>query len=642
MTMPRSLLLESAENGTFGLILGKFKQRPSESGEGLPTRYLVIWPGQTKPSIETLSRQYVAGSISHAVVANSGDLSKWAAQNPRFAFMEILAEESLIATDGKSSSIMVADSKIVRRWNAVMGKNRPSEDYDEIVKWLALEKKIEALPGRTRIKLVAEPSGMFDHEVTSRWWERSETEAVLTSFSKVINLLTPSFYEWHNDLSKLDPKTQEFKEFVEFCKQTEFVLNEQSIEPKGGSSSSQAFDEYLNSLDGPAREAAKSVLALVWGDLSGVKIDSTEGASFLATISSTEVRDFRVLGNVVKSLIENAHTSKATPEEIVFVASMACDSNIAVNFRDQLETALEAVPSNLWGTLARTKRKELSPILDFLGFQSQLGRRLLITLGSENEQLFASDSYWSALKTEALNLEVLGTLSRPIVSESIRPFVVQALSECLNDSRLTSIALALEDPLVAKAFDSETWARWISKALKSGDIEQGSLVYSILTNEEQFRGLSAQVDSLLEQESLLREENQAQSKALEVSKNEVAKLVLQIEQASLGMKASVNSQSEQQTRDLMRSLAKLLITAGSLPDKVDPSVYLQMVQQVKAIGIEPIGRVGEDVAFDPTQHIAPPGTGVSGGNRVTVIAPGFENKMRGGGEVIWKAQVVLK
>jgi hypothetical protein len=92
----------------------------------------------------------------------------------------------------------------------------------------------------------------------------------------------------------------------------------------------------------------------------------------------------------------------------------------------------------------------------------------------------------------------------------------------------------------------------------------------------------------------------------------------------------------------MRSLAKLLITAGSLPDKVDPSVYLQMVQQVKAIGIAPIGSVGEDVDFDPTQHIAPPGTGASAGNRVTVIAPGFENRMRDWGEVIWKAQVVLK
>ncbi len=461
MTMPRSLLLESAENGTFGLILGKFKQKPSESGEGLPTRYLVIWPGQTKPSIETLTRQYVAGSISHAVFANSGDLSKWAAQNPRFTFMEILAEESLIATDGKSSSIMVADSKIVRRWNAVMGNNRPSEDYDEIVKWLALEKKIEALPGRTRIKLVAEPSGLFEQEGTSRWWEKSETKAVLTSFSKVVNLLTPSFYEWHNDLKAMKLETQGFEEFIAFCKRTEFVLSEQSIERNGDSSSSKAFREFLDSLSGSAGESIKSALALVWGDFSGVNIDTSEAAKFLETISPNDIRDVRVLGNLVKNLMANAQSSKMTPEQIVFVSSLACASNIAVNFRDRVETALESVPIDLWARLARTKGNELSPILDFLGFQSRLGRRLLISLGSENEQLFASDSYWAALRAEALNLDVLATLSRPIASELIRPFVVQALSECLNDSNLSSIALALQDSLVSKTFDSESWAKWI-------------------------------------------------------------------------------------------------------------------------------------------------------------------------------------
>jgi hypothetical protein len=642
MTMPRSLLLESAETGRFGLILGKFIQGASESGEGLPTKYLVIWPGQTKPTIETLSRQYVAGSISHAVVANSGDLSMWAAVNPRFAFMEILAEESLIATDGKSTSAMVSDSKIVRRWKDVIGTNRPSEDYDEIVKWLAFEKKISVLPGRTRMKLVVEPAGIFQHELNSLWWENDETKAIVKSFSKVVTLLTPRFYEWHNDLATVNLKNQGFREFIEFCKRTEFVLGEQSIEPNGESSSSKAFREYLDSLSGSESETAHSVLALVWGDLSHVKISSTEAIKYLETISSNEIRDFRVLSALIKSLVENAKASNMTPEQIVIISSLACNSNIAVNFRDQVETALESVPSDLWATLASTKRNEMSPILNFLGFQSPLGRKLLLTLVSEYEHLFASAVFWAALKNVVLNAENLSSLSRPLMSELIQPFVIQALSECLSDSSLSSISLALEDPLVSKKFDSETWSNWISNALKTRNLERGPLIHSALTNEDRLGELGTQVEALEKQVTLLGRENLVQAKDLEVAKSEVANLVVQAEQARMGMKASVNSQSEQQTRDLMRSLAKLLITAGSLPDKVDPSVYLQMVQQVKAIGIVPIGVVGEEVSFDPTRHIAPPGTEVSPADTVLVVAPGFENKLRDGGEVVWKAQVVTK
>jgi hypothetical protein len=284
----------------------------------------------------------------------------------------------------------------------------------------------------------------------------------------------------------------------------------------------------------------------------------------------------------------------------------------------------------------------MSPILNFLGFQSPLGRKLLLTLVSEYEHLFASAVFWAALKNVVLNAENLSSLSRPLMSELIQPFVIQALSECLSDSSLSSISLALEDPLVSKKFDSETWSNWISNALKTRNLERGSLIHSALTNEDRLGELGTQVEALEKQVTLLGRENLVQAKDLEVAKSEVANLVVQAEQARMGMKASVNSQSEQQTRDLMRSLAKLLITAGSLPDKVDPSVYLQMVQQVKAIGIVPIGVVGEEVSFDPTRHIAPPGTEVSPADTVLVVAPGFENKLRDGGEVVWKAQVVTK
>jgi hypothetical protein len=107
------------------------------------------------------------------------------------------------------------------------------------------------------------------------------------------------------------------------------------------------------------------------------------------------------------------------------------------------------------------------------------------------------------------------------------------------------------------------------------------------------------------------------------------------------MKSSVDSQSEQQSRDIVRGLAKLLVIAGSLPDKVAPDVYRQMVQQVKSVGLVPIGAAGESAEFNPTVHIMSLGTQVTVGENVKVIAPGFELKSHNGGEVIWKAQVVL-
>jgi hypothetical protein len=639
--MPRSLLLESAEKGAFGLIIGKFIQRASENGEGQPSSYLVLWEGEPEPRIEKHSKQYVAGSISYAVQAVSDEWSKWAAENPREAFMEILAEESLIATDGKSSGSSVSDSKLRRRWNSVMGSHRPAEDYDEIVKWLAAEKKINGAIG-VRIKLNAEPKKLFEHEGVSGWWDTESVKSKTESFGKVVSLMTPSFYDWHNDLSKLETKAQDFKSFIEFCKRSELVLVEQSIELNGDSSASKAFAQYLDSLFGSSREAALATLSLVWGHIGSLNIDVHGATEYLESVSVADVRDSRTVSNLVRALMDSGQTSKMTPQQIVMVASMACDTNLAVNFRVEVETALETVPGDLWASLATANRKQISSILDFLGFHSQLGQHLLNKLASGDDGLFASDVFWSPLKSEVINSEVIELLSRPLMSEAIRPFVVRALTECLNDSSLSSVALALENPIVSKAFDSETWANWISNALKNRTHDRGPLILSNLTSEEELSTLGSQVDVLEKQASLLRGENLAQSKELEISKSEVANLVLQIEQARVGMKASVDSQSDQQTRDLMRSLAKLLITAGSLPDKVDPSVYLQMVQQVKAIGIAPIGGVGEDVDFDPTQHIAPPGTVVSAGNRVTVIAPGFENKMRDGGEVIWKAQVVLK
>lgn len=641
MTMPRSLLLESAENGTFGLIIGKFIQRASENGEGQPSSYLVLWEGEPEPRIEKHSKQYVAGSVSYAVQAVSDEWSKWAAENPREAFMEILAEESLIATDGKSSATSVSDSKLKRRWNSVMGSHRPVEDYDEIVKWLAAEKKVNGAIG-VQLKLNAEPKKLFEHEGVSGWWDTDSVKSKKGSFDKVVGLMTPSFYDWHNELSKLETKAKDFKSYIEFCKRSESVLVEQSIEPNGNSSASKAFAQYLDSLFGSSREAALATLSLVWGHFGSLIIDVHGATEHLETISVADVRDSRSLSNLVRALMDSGQTSKMTPEQIVMVASISCDSNLAVNYRVELETALETVPSDLWVSLATANGKQISSILDFLGFHSDLGRRLLNKLASGDDGLFASDIFWSPLKSEVLNSEVLTLLSRPLMSESIRPFVVRALTECLNNSSLSSVALALENPMVSKTFDSETWANWISNALKNRAHDKGPLILSTLKSEEELSTLGSQVDVLEKQASLLRAENLAQSKELEISKSEVANLVLQIEQARVGMKASVDSQSDQQTRDLMRSLAKLLVTAGSLPDKVDPSVYLQMVQQVKAIGISPIGSVGESVAFDPTKHIAPPGTSVASGNQVTVLAPGFENKMPDVAEVIWKAQVVLR
>jgi hypothetical protein len=639
--MPRSLLLESAENGTFGLIIGKFIQRASENGEGQPSSYLVLWEGEPEPRIEKHSKQYVAGSVSYAVQAVSDEWSKWAAENPREAFMEILAEESLIATDGKSSATSVSDSKLKRRWNSVMGSHRPVEDYDEIVKWLAAEKKVNGAIG-VQLKLNAEPKKLFEHEGVSGWWDTDSVKSKKGSFDKVVGLMTPSFYDWHNELSKLETKAKDFKSYIEFCKRSESVLVEQSIEPNGNSSASKAFAQYLDSLFGSSREAALATLSLVWGHFGSLIIDVHGATEHLETISVADVRDSRSLSNLVRALMDSGQTSKMTPEQIVMVASISCDSNLAVNYRVELETALETVPSDLWVSLATANGKQISSILDFLGFHSDLGRRLLNKLASGDDGLFASDIFWSPLKSEVLNSEVLTLLSRPLMSESIRPFVVRALTECLNNSSLSSVALALENPMVSKTFDSETWANWISNALKNRAHDKGPLILSTLKSEEELSTLGSQVDVLEKQASLLRAENLAQSKELEISKSEVANLVLQIEQARVGMKASVDSQSDQQTRDLMRSLAKLLVTAGSLPDKVDPSVYLQMVQQVKAIGISPIGSVGESVAFDPTKHIAPPGTSVASGNQVTVLAPGFENKMPDVAEVIWKAQVVLR
>ena len=641
--MHHSLLVQIPESGDLGLMIGRFVQREVANGGGEASSYLVLWREKGDLTIERqLKTQFVAGSMSHAAVAFADIWSNSPNPNPQRLITEILAEESLIATDGRFSTSPVPWSKIRSRWKAVTGKDLEDEFFEQNVENLESEGLVHGLEGRVKFKLRSEPILVFEQIGKTGWWDQEPYTSITKSFEKAKDLLTKRFYDWHKDLSKLDFENEDFNSFIEFCKQTELVVKEQSIEPNGDTSSSRAFAEYLSSLSGSARTSAKTALALVWGDFSNLQIDSSEATKLLETIAITELREFRVLGNLVRGLMDKTQSAKMSPEEILVVASMACESSIAVNFRDQLETALETVPSDIWATLARSKTKKLSPILDYLGFQSGLGRKLLASLSSVNEDLFASPIFWAALRSQSLNSEVIASLSRPLVSESMRPFVIQALADCLNESSLTSVALAFEDPLVTKAFDSETWARWISKALKSGDIEQGSLVYSILTNEDQFRGLSAQVDSLVEQESLLREENQAQRKALEVSKNEVANLVLQVEQARVGMKASVDSQSEQQTRDVMRSLTKLLVTAGSLPDKVDHSVYVQMVQQVKAIGIVPIGVVGEEVTFDPTRHIAPPGTGVSSGDLVTVIAPGFENRMRDGGEVIWKAQVVLK
>ena len=68
------------------------------------------------------------------------------------------------------------------------------------------------------------------------------------------------------------------------------------------------------------------------------------------------------------------------------------------------------------------------------------------------------------------------------------------------------------------------------------------------------------------------------------------------------------------------------------------SLLRTLEKQLKAAGLEQVGKVGESVTFDVAAHQRMSGGTVSGGTTVTVRAPGY----RFGGKVLLKAMVTAK
>lgn len=633
--------MRSPKRDTLGYVIGQFRPKTLESGEGSPSRYLVLWHGESEPSVEQSQDQFVAGSISWAVEVLAADWSLQAAKNPRKTFLEILAEESLIQTAGNSAVSLVSSSRVQRRWKTVMGKNRPSEEYDEVVKGLASEKIVSGTPGLALIKLVTEPKDLFKLVGDQTWWSEEPAKSTITKFDYAVPLLTAEFYDWHVQLQNHVVIERDYDAFTKFCELTEAVLSGQSIERDGISLASKVFSTYIESLQAPARDLAIKALGLVWGEVEGVNLDAQKTFNFIQKVEVSKIRESRFQSAMVRYLLTRESVSALSESQIVSVASLARESHLAVNFQNQLESALNTISSDSWKKMLKASGEQVTGLLGFFGVQSEFGQKMLRDFLGSAEELFASQSFWSSLTDIELNSQSISQLARPAVSKVLGPIVIPLLKARLKSSNFMEVSIAFSSREISRAFSASDWSEFFTNGLHSEGSILGSEILELISNRHEVEKLALQVQTLSTSVDDLSLQNRELLASLDNAKVEVSNLVSQLEQTRAGMKSSVDSQSEQQSRDIVRGLAKLLVIAGSLPDKVAPDVYRQMVQQVKSVGLVPIGAAGESAEFNPTVHIMSLGTQVTVGENVKVIAPGFELKSHNGGEVIWKAQVVL-
>ena len=637
--MLHTLLMRSKANEAFGLVIGPFIGTNAESRDGQQQEYLVLWEGVAEPSVEFRADMCVAGSVSHAVFSNLPEWSHWASLNPKKAFLEVLAEESLIETGGKTINFLVSDSKLKRRWTALMSSNRPVESYEEVVKWLRIENEIGGPPGSVRHKLQGDPGTLFQVPTNDAWWLSPGFSSIVSRLSTLQPILTRNFFHFFQELSVSAGISLRFPDLMKLCDLAELSLGELSVEPEGEGDKSKAFDNFRQSLDQSQAQTLNEVLALIWGDYRNAKIDTQQALDYLVKTDDQIIRNSRASKTAIRAMLNLKSIEALSDENFVLLLGLACRIGIAVNFREEIYDGLRSRLSLDWPGIHLSRSADVRSIFEFLGFSSNLGRTLMAANITEMEGVFSSEVFWSGLGHANVTPELLESLAKPVSMKSVRPYVVNRLAEAVGNSNIVGVALALANDSLARCFGAEQWAAWISKALNANGESIGSEIFKIISNENEILTMQTRLSALHEENARALEAELSLRGDLQASRSELSNTLAVLEQTRQGVKATLESQNANQDRASLLSLVKVLATVGSLPGKVDPAVYAQLLQQVKTVGLIPIANVGDAVEYSPLLHTFR-GDGIAIGESVTVIAPGFKSRVQNHEEIVWKAQVI--
>lgn len=162
-----------------------------------------------------------------------------------------------------------------------------------------------------------------------------------------------------------------------------------------------------------------------------------------------------------------------------------------------------------------------------------------------------------------------------------------------------------------------------------------------LGNQEQIDALAKELAQLKDAVSSASTEVAIQRERAREAAEGAQRLQSQLDEAAQAQGVAHDAVIVQAERDAHRALARVLATVGSEAHRLDADQLVSRLQQLVRIhGIEPIGAVGEQLAFDPTFHDAPGGRPTPG-SRVHVGRPGYKWIREDAEEVLVKALVAV-
>ncbi len=635
--MSHARVVISTDNQRLGFVVCNLAEPSSLAKGSIRDSYVVIWKDEFKPvPVVEQNNVYIAGSVRLANELGLSSWQEWAIENPELLLLEIIAEYAFLKNGDTASLSNIEIVRIKSRWNKLLEGLIGVEGFEQTLS--TLRDKDIVVGSDKKITVKSLPTTIFVQPIDLTWWNRDDVEDKRKIIDIGQTLFTPKFLELFNHIDEVARSKNTLAELIALALFAESALGELGIERDGSSAKSIKFVHFLEHLPKEKRDVFANILALVWGDLEKSRLDIIESAFHLRSVSPAEIVKYRTLS----TLLANAFTINLTDHlpdlDVLYLVLLAVETGTATNFKTSIERNLENIKIDAWRNIQREKPREFSQIMEFLTFASEVAKSLMSSLILETDGAFANSAFWAPLKEEKITAATIANLSKPLASELVRAYVIENLRGSLARANFLELATAFSDRTVHKYFEPENWSDWIAKALEAEESSGASKVLAKLTNIEMIQELTT-VNAAMDAElAYLKAQVTEQKSLLETRLREFENVEQQLKQTRQGIQGVISTKSNQQESAILQAIAKILATAGSLPEKVDAAVFKQIVAQVKAIGILQFGNVGEQVSFDPRLHNFR-GSDIQVGEKVSVLIPGFEYHGRDVPQVIWKAHV---